>query len=189
MLRLARSEILEIRTAADASNEEAERQRAIAKSTIDNGERALKDAHTALGKKDIDIAQLRKALEKQKSDYQQAAKHLQSLQWAESKSKQVETALKNSEEARWRQQQELSGAQTLAATIQANLTAAQTELTEKTKTVRLLRHEVNALRSSTSWKLTKPIRAVRKLLTRPRQVLYRLVGNSTNSGNSPSEMP
>lgn len=54
----------------------------------------------------------------------------------------------------------------------------QTETAQKTKELRLLRHEVLALRTSTSWRVTKPLRSLRTLLTRPRQVFIRLIKRS-----------
>ena len=51
----------------------------------------------------------------------------------------------------------------------------RTETAQKTKELRLLRHEVLALRTSTSWRVTKPLRSLRTLLTRPRQVFIGLI--------------
>jgi hypothetical protein len=59
--------------------------------------------------------------------------------------------------------------------ITAQLHSLQAETTEKTKELRLVRHEVLALRTSTSWRVTKPLRSLRTLLTRPRQVFIRLI--------------
>lgn len=59
---------------------------------------------------------------------------------------------------------------------QKTIVEMQADLLEKTKTTRLLRHEVLELRSSTSWKITKPLRLAGSLLTSPKQVFTRLSG-------------
>ena len=64
--------------------------------------------------------------------------------------------------------------------MELQLSRAKNELAEKTKTVRLLRHEVLELRSSTSWKITEPLRASRRVLSMQLRAARRILGGGSS---------
>lgn len=54
--------------------------------------------------------------------------------------------------------------------------AKELELTEKIKETRLLRQDLNALKTSTSWRVTRPMRIMKTAAMNPQLVLKRLMG-------------
>jgi hypothetical protein len=171
LLGSALNQIDEVNYASGVAAGNAAQQIAKLKADVESGKRALADARSMNEKKEAEIANQRQQLEKQKIESRQATQNLSALESMKSKLKLTEAALTRSEEIVRGKLSDLSHLQNTAKSAQESLAALRCELAEKIKTVRLLKHEVRVLRSSTSWKVTKPFRAVRILLTHPRQLL------------------
>jgi hypothetical protein len=170
-LRLARSELLELRGQKTANESDAQQQ-------LRSAEQDLKAAKAAISEHAAMVEQLSRALELQKKERRSAEERTAvDIQNTELRAQKAETALSKSQEA-------LNLRDSLLTDVRSRQKALESEATETTTTLRLLRHEVAALRSSTSWRLTKPLRFISRLLTRSRQVLIRRMGKSKSAPRS-----
>lgn len=64
--------------------------------------------------------------------------------------------------------------------IDAKHATKRKELAEKTTALRLTRHELYKIQSSTSWRLTKPLRAGKKVLSRSLRAASRMISRRTS---------
>lgn len=94
-------------------------------------------------------------------------------EWAQKIGK-VESEKKYHKEMFDRNRIALDGALKTNQSLEKKILEQQEILNEQTTTLRLLRHEVHELRSSTSWKVTRPIRIAKALLTHPGRVINRI---------------
>ncbi len=127
---------------------------------------AFKGAESGRRALEADIQQLRSRAEETARKLGAAEQKLSASIQAEARSnaqlKQVETARAQADAA--------------LKIAEAELAALRAELAERTKTTRLLRQEAHELRASTSWRVTRPLRMISTVLTRPGHVLNRLRG-------------
>jgi chromosome segregation ATPase len=137
--------------------------------------RALESSEVTAQSKLADLSLRLESANKDASDRQNTVSRFQEqllyLQELKSKLADAERQLAAAEVAR--QDGELA-----RIDVTTQMHRLQTETAQKTKELRLLRHEVLALRTSTSWRVTKPLRSLRTLLTQPRQVFIRLIKRS-----------
>jgi chromosome segregation ATPase len=108
----------------------------------------------------------------------------QQLASTERRLKEAEATASRHLEQLLRNNAAVDGANARIRALESTLTEQQAILSDQTTTIRLLRHEVHTLRSSTSWKVSKPLRIVKVVLTHPRRVLNRLLGLNNQSSRS-----
>lgn len=171
MLRVAREEAKQEKEVADDRYSLISLQLKDANLQFQALKRTLAEALEATQSKDAEVLKIQQKLETQARENKQVAESLQSTQSLAEKLKQTEVELKKCADILRKKQEELSQSQQLAASTLKNYTTLQMEVADKTTTVRLLRHEVRALRSSTSWKITKPFRLLRTIPSRVKQAI------------------
>ena len=71
----------------------------------------------------------------------------------------------------------LNQARDNSAKLESSLQTHAADLSAMTTSIRLLRHEVLQLRTSSSWRVTKPLRAIKGVLTQLISIHYRRGGN------------
>lgn len=135
------------------------------------------DAFNTNISKDRKISSLQQQLDKLIRESKQAEAQINELQAAEAQLDQIRTELRMKEEAHHASQEELSRLQQHINSIQERLSTLLDEDVIKTNALRSLRLELNAVRSSTSWKVTKPLRILRTASKHPRQALGRFIRN------------
>ena len=177
-----------------------EKENAAAQQNIASVEAHLEQAHarqeafqTELADKTRDLRLLRhEAVERQSAEARaqqalrdqlnQTANDLkQQLASTQSRLKAAEATASRYLEQSSRNRAAIEGANARTRSLEATMMEQQASIAEKTTTMRLLRHEVLMLRSSTSWRVSRPLRFAKALLTQPRRALSRLLGQPSNS--------
>lgn len=173
-LRLARSEILEMRSAHKTLLAEGETQLAASKAQIEALTRTLAESQNKLSKQDIEARRLTELADTQLHQLKQAQSRVIALQSAETRLMDAEATLRTGAEAFQKQQSELSAALGTLTSANELLSDLRAQVAEKTKTSRLLMHDLREIRASTSWRITKPLRMSKAVLTRPLALFNRI---------------
>lgn len=184
----------------DARITSLEKENAASQQNIASVEAHLEQAHarqeafqTELADKTRDLRLLRhEAVERQSAEARaqqalrdqlnQTANDLkQQLASTQSRLKAAEATASRYLEQSSRNRAAIEGANARTRSLEATMMEQQASIAEKTTKMRLLRHEVLMLRSSTSWRVSRPLRFAKALLTQPRRALSRLLGQPSNS--------
>ncbi|MEQ9507129.1 MAG: hypothetical protein RLO80_12765 [Hyphomonas sp.] len=175
-LQQVRGELLIVSSKLETLQTQSRQQLEDSAAQHERQSRALAEMQAGIVERDAALERLAQQGAKREQELDHAInQHQTALKMTTSDLERTKAALRNAEEVLQSKQEAVSDAQKRASAAVESHSALRTEFAERTKELRLLRHEVHSFRSSTSWKITKPLRMLRALLTYPKLVLIRLL--------------